>query len=278
VRIKYSIHASDSNSMYLDFWPIVSEIWVKKFNITPILIYIDNGEDSLLETKCEYGVIYKVKAIKDFPIHLQTQIIRFWYTSLFPDDVSIISDIDMLPMSIDYFINSIKPYDENSYIHLNSCVESYGRLPACYHVAKGSQFKKVLEIEEDWTIFFKKVLHEGDIECKINNLPIWHSDECYTSNKVLHDKTSKVILLKRKENVRIDRSYWVYDKSFINYDYYLDAHSIRPYSENKQEIEFLKNKIINSKNKKPSIILIFIRKIVLRFERIKNSYSISSVF
>jgi len=109
-------------------------------------------------------------------------------------------------------------------------------------------------------------------------LPIWHSDECYTSNKVLHDKTSKVILLKRKENVRIDRSYWVYDKSFINYDYYLDAHSIRPYSENKQEIEFLKNKIINSKNKKPSIILIFIRKIVLRFERIKNSYSISSVF
>ena len=278
MKIKYSIHASDSNSLYLDFWPIVSEIWVKKFNITPILIYIDNGEDSLLATKYEYGVVYKVKAIKEFPIHLQTQIIRFWYTSLFPDDVSIISDIDMLPMSMDYFINSIRPYDENSYIHLNSCVEIYGRLPACYHVAKGSQFKKVLEIEEDWNVFFKKVLHEGDIECKINNLPIWHSDECYTSKKVLHDKTSKVILLKRKENHRIDRSYWVYDKSFINYDYYLDAHSIRPYSENKQEIEFLKNKIINSKNKKPSISLILIRKIVLRFERFKNSYSNSSVF
>ncbi len=47
--------SSDSNSLYLDFWPIVSKIWKKKFNITPILYYIDENHN--IEISEEFGKV-----------------------------------------------------------------------------------------------------------------------------------------------------------------------------------------------------------------------------
>ena len=45
MKIKYAIMSSDSNPLYLDFWPIVSKVWKEKFDIEPILYYIDENHD-----------------------------------------------------------------------------------------------------------------------------------------------------------------------------------------------------------------------------------------
>lgn len=253
MKISYAIHSSDSSSLYLDFWPIVSEIWKQKFNVTPILIYIDNDLDKIIDET--YGKVIRLKPIENQPIHLQNQIVRFWFPIKYQNEVSIISDIDMLPISNEYFTKQIENLDSKNYIHINPCVETYGRLPACYHIAKGEIFKKVLEIEEDWNKFYFKVLNEGSIICNNNNLPIWFCDESYTSSKVLAKTHTEIIKLISRENgqngFRIDRSNWFYNKWLLNFDYYYDLHSLRPLKDYKNEINEIKDLIINSKKRKP---------------------------
>ena len=275
MKISYAIHSSDSSSLYLDFWPIVSEIWKEKFNVTPILIYIDNDLDKIIDET--YGKVIRLKPIENQPIHLQNQIVRFWFPIKYQNEVSIISDIDMLPISNEYFTKQIEKFDSKNYIHINPCVETYGRLPACYHIAKGEIFKEVLEIEEDWNKFYFKVLNEGSIICNNNNLPIWFCDESYTSTKVLGKTHTEIIKLISRENgqngFRIDRSNWFYNKWLLNFDYYYDLHSLRPLKDYKNEINEIKNLIINSKKRKPYKIEFLIFDYLIRIiNKIKNIF------
>jgi hypothetical protein len=270
MKIDYAIHSSDSNKLYLDFWPIVSEIWLKKFSIIPILVYIDAEEKNIDET---YGIVINMKPIKGIPIHSQAQIVRFWVTSLYPEKVSIISDIDMIPLSIDYFHNSIKLLNDYNYIHLNPCIESYGRLPACYHVAKGNVFKEVLEIDTEWETFLRKVLNYCIDKSNFGHTKeSWFADDLYSSDKVLEfNNRNRICFIKRKrgiQNRRIDRINWNYNKLLLKFNYYFDSHSIRPFSEFNQEIIFLKDMTINSNsNKIPEFFIIMIN-IILYFKLI----------
>lgn len=270
MKIDLAIHSSDSSDLYLDFWPIVSKIWVKKFNVKPILIYIDDDIDKSIVN--DYGEIVRIKPIPNEPINLQTQLARFWYTINYTELTSIISDIDMLPISLRYFVTNLISYNDSSYIHLNPCIEEYGRLPACYHVAKGRVFKEVLEINDGWRDFYFKVKELGTKICEREKLPIWFIDECYTSTKVLNYKNDiSISLIPRvggASGFRIDRSQWSYNKYLFNYDYYIDLHSIRPFNNHKTEISHIANLILSSRNLKISLNK-------LRFFKILNWVRIS---
>lgn len=266
--INYAIHSSDSNQMYLDFWPVVSEIWKKKFSIVPVLIFIDD-EDITVDNS--YGIIIRLKPIKDIPIHLQTQIVRFWATTLFLNETSIICDIDMLPLSNDYFVDSIAKFPQESYIHLNPCFETYGRLPSCYHVAQGSTFKSVLDIDEDWEIFLKKILTNDKYAKNLgHDKYAWFADELYSTDKVLSYVDKKNIhFVKRKggqNGFRLDRGNWIYSKMLLKADYYFDAHSIRPYSLYAEEIEKVKTITLNAKKKHLTKLLIVFVTLILKLK------------
>jgi len=120
MKIDYAIISSDSNPMYLDFWPIVSKLWKQKFNIEPILIYIDEEKDK--EISEEYGTVLRLTPLENIPLYIQTLWSRYWLPSLYPNKTCIISDIDMLPLSKEYFIDKIKEIPDDKYVHLNPCV------------------------------------------------------------------------------------------------------------------------------------------------------------
>lgn len=248
MKIDYAIHSSDSNPYYLDFWPIVSQLWKEKFNVNPILIYI--GDDNIFIDE-SFGKVIRLKPIDNIPIYLQTQIVRFWTPSLYPEKISIISDIDMLPLSIKYFQKSISNFHDDDYVHINPCIESYGRLPACYHIASGNTFKEVLDIDVDWESFLKKVLSDDRfINNQNENKKSWFADEVYSTYKVLNFHNQNRIKLSSRSNgqngFRVDRLNWKYHKSLLRFDYYYDAHSIRPYFENRLEIDELKKISLNA--------------------------------
>ncbi len=46
-NIKYAIMGSDTNPMYLEFWPVVSKIWKEIFGIIPVLGLICNEDSEL---------------------------------------------------------------------------------------------------------------------------------------------------------------------------------------------------------------------------------------
>ncbi len=270
MKIDLAIHSSDSSELYLDFWPIVSKIWVKKFNVKPILIYIDNDLNKSIVN--DYGEIIRIKPIPNEPINLQTQLARFWYTINYPELSSIISDIDMLPISSKYFATNLIGCNESSYIHLNPCINEYGRLPACYHVAKGRVFKEVLEINDNWHDFYFKVKELGSKICEKENLPIWFIDECYTSFKVLnYNNDIDISLIPRvggASGFRIDRSGWVYNKHLFKYDYYIDLHSIRPLSNHKIEVLEIADLILTSEGHELSLIKLYYAEFLYSISRL----------
>lgn len=274
MKIKYAIHSSDSNPFYLDFWPLVAKVWVEKFNIIPVLVYIDEKD---LDIPSCGGLVIKKKPIEGVPIYLQNLWVRYWIPSIFPDDVSIISDIDMFPLSRFYFVDQLVSIDENKYIHLHPNIEGYGTLSSCYHVAKGSVFKDILELHDVWedSMHFLHNLNLGkNLVGDFGGGKAWFADEQHATNMVLKKKEvndSSVLFLERPRGLnwlRIDRSCWQYEKVLLNYDYYLDAHSIRPYSVHKTKIDQFLYIVLKAHNKRPPKWLLLIVRITAKFKRI----------
>ncbi len=229
---------SSMNPLYYDFWPIISKTWREIFNITPILGLISDEDSDFIED--EYGLIKKFKSIEGIDIGLQSQIIRLYLPSIL-DSTSLISDIDMVPLSKKYFIDYISSFDENKFYVMTSdhpeCL-AFNQYQMCYNVSKPDLFKDILEVEDSWIDFAKK----------LNNLGQgWTTDQNYLYRMVnKYHSMENIVLLNRGfnnfnnfANNRIDRGYWSYSDILVKNEYYFDSHLLRPYKENKEEIDNL---------------------------------------
>ena len=247
MKIDLVIHSSDSNPFYLDFWPLVSRVWKEGFGLEPILLYIDENHDIPISEA--YGKVIKMKPVPNVPKYLQCLWIRYWYPSQVPDSVCMISDIDMFPVSKNYFIRQIVGIPDTKYVHLNP---SHEFLPSCYHIAKGSLFKEVLNLEPTWEESVT-ALHNRELghNCFDGTNPIlkdklqWGSDEEYATRKIRGYPDQSLFVMIHRTHQRIDRSHWVYSIANIRRDVYADSHSIRPYSAYKGEVDWLVNILLN---------------------------------
>lgn len=254
MKIEVVIHSSDSNPMYLDFWPLVSKVWNVRFGLRPLLVYIDENHDIPIDTT--YGDVLKMKPVPDIPIYLQCQWVRFWITTQFLDKICMTSDIDMFPISKTYFVDALKSIPDDKYVHLNASNVDNGAplyLPVCYHVAKGSVFRRVLGLYGSWeesmqmlaTLPVKPNEYNASIEY-LKDKPQWGIEEEYTTHRVsAYPDKSLFVFIKRMHH-RIDRSDWNWSERAINLDLYADSHSIRPYREleNTQRIDALVSYLI----------------------------------
>lgn len=247
MKLDKVILSSDANPLYLDFWPIISKIWLEKFEVQPILLYIDQNHK--LEISEKYGKVIKFNPIDNIPLYLQVLWIRYWIYSQHKNETLMISDIDMIPLSKKYFLESIRNIDPDKYVHLNPCIDSYGTLPSCYHIANGKLFSEILELEDSWEKSIKN-LYNLNIGETLGSKPHWFADERYSSDKLLKYKEkfpNKIIFLEREggqNGRRIDRANWRFDLNLLKENYYFDCHSIRPYSIYKKQIDFLVENII----------------------------------
>lgn len=241
MKIDYVIVSSNDNPYYLDFWPIVSKIWKEKFNITPVLGLISN-EDSEFE-KSEYGLVKKFKSINGIDTGLQSQIVRLYLPKEL-DGYCLISDIDIIPLSVNYFENCASHLTETNIVVYSSdnpeCL-SNNEYPICYVSSHSESFKNILKLDIDWISFVNlmKSRNQG-----------WSTDQKYLFEKIneYKEKTNDVVLLDRGwsgiANKRIDRASWSYDPIKVSEGYYIDSHSLRPYSQYSEEI----NKLVSCIN------------------------------
>lgn len=248
MKIDKVILSSDDNATYLDFWPIVSRIWRLKFNIEPVLLYFGDNASNI---SSEYGDIIKCDIDNTKPISIQVLWARYFFPSLDPESTCLISDIDMLPLSKYFFIDKIKDVHEDKYVHLNPCIETYGLISSCYHVAKGKNYKKILELPDTWRESLDQVVNSG-FGRNVNGNPLWFADEEYATNKILNNKNKDQIVYLPREGGqngrRIDRLDWKYYKDLISKEYYFDCHSLRPYSQYKKEIDDVVDSIVIDNN------------------------------
>jgi len=235
MKVDYVVIASDDNPMYLDFYPIVAKRW-NDIGIKTIMIHITN-EDSEIEN--EYGIYRKVKTIGNINSGLQSQISRLYASVLYPEYNLLMSDIDMLPINTDYYINGAEPIkEEDIYIYTG---QPYGHVPyypMCYILGKGSVLSEALDIKD--MSFEKYVYMIYDIYHGV-----WDSDENFMYdrfNKWNKFKDNIIINNTRDLSHRIDRYQWSYTEDKLKSGYYIDSHLLRPYNKYKDEI----NKLIKS--------------------------------
>ena len=143
---------SCDNSYYKDYWPVVAKVCKKQLGVTPVLFKIGNTEtDFYFDGN---GLVKQVKAIPNVQINIQSIFYRLYGTKFFPDEVCLISDIDMMLFSYDYFQNTIKDFDEDSIVVYSSDAYDLQRndskgwfdsniFAMCYNAAKGKIFEEI---------------------------------------------------------------------------------------------------------------------------------------
>ena len=243
MKIDLIIHSSDSNPMYLDFWPLVSKVWNIRFGLRPLLVYIDENHTIPIDTT--YGDVIKMKPIADIPVYLQCLWIRYWIPSQYPDRVCMISDIDMFPISKSYFFDTIANIPDDKYVHLYTCPDY---LPSCYHIAKGRMFQKVLKLHTSWEeslrMIHQRKVNPNDYNSSLEFLKDkqqWGVDEEYATECVRTYPDRNVFIFVNRTHKRIDRDKWEWTETDVKSDVYADSHSIRPYRdpENTARIDLL---------------------------------------
>lgn len=232
MKISKAIMAVDDNPLYSDFWAISSMIWKKRFNIDPVLIYC--GEKEMDDT---FGKVIKITPVSDIPTYFQAQWARFWFTTLSPDEVHIVSDIEMLPISKSVFVEQLVPVDDDKYVHLFG---KHRPIPVCYHVAKGSMFKKVLQLGDSYEKSLREVYNSDGACFRHMGFERWGREESYCTKRIEEYQGTDLHFFQRlapDSSERLDRSNWVSVGSLQELESFVDCHSLRPYHQYKSSID-----------------------------------------
>ena len=197
MRITHCLMSSDSNPEYLDFWPVVAKAWLK-LDIRPVLFYIQTDKNRHPEQIADCPV-HILEPIPDISIKIQASSLRYWGCCYYPDNIVVISDIDLIPLSREFFIDRLREADDDSYIHIPPVrspfpnaseaerkagyrmitsdailrdypIERATWLNAVYHVARGETMRRVLELSDSWEGICRKMV------------PYWYKIGRYSSS------------------------------------------------------------------------------------------------
>jgi len=246
MKIDRAIMATDANPDYYKFWPTVAKRWIS-WGITPTLFVISKDK---LNIDSSLGDVVYVNPTTDVPTAHQAQIIRLFAAASFRKDVCIISDIDMMPLQKEYFIESCKPYKDDKLVVYSSDAylpddPAHPAYPMCYLCSSGKTFYDIIGGDLD---NFSKLVKEW-ISCGHG----WHTDEKVFFQKLMdwQEQNAKTVFLRRGFNVsnhpitiaRIDRSNGSDCRmDLLEKNYYVDYHMPRPYDKYSETIDTIYEK------------------------------------
>lgn len=237
----------DVNPMFIDFIPVVTRAW-NKMGVKPVYgIVLENHKEHLAGIK-DFGdrIEYYFPYLNDTKINYadtsriqlyQAEMLRIWlWKQLYKNGLegnAIFSDIDMMPLSKDYFQGTCAPYSDEHFVsYCTDAKERFGQIASCYNVASLKLVSELLE-QDNWYDF-----------------AWWASDNCgpthgadqWVMEWLLKKSGDKGISLTRGFNPangvadrRLDRIGWDYNLGQIGN--LVDAHLLRPYSQYKTEID-----------------------------------------
>ena len=208
------ILALDNNKIYTPFWNIVSPVWKEVFNITPTLVFngtIEEFEENNFDmTVGDYIIVNKVPEVAESNPDWSVTWSLFWAASKFTDDVCMLSGIDQIPIG-DFFFKKLSEVEDDKFVvGFSDAYRKYTKevlgyfntntnilYPSSHLVGKGSKFKEIYEVNDDWETEIKKVYNSKDNYYLQNNFypdKLWGLDECYSSDKIaLFEKQDDIV-------------------------------------------------------------------------------------
>jgi hypothetical protein len=242
MKLEYAVVSSNSNPEYLDFWPYVARAWKNLIGLEPVLLYID--KDAPPEWVHDHGKVLYFQSIDEWDIVQQSQCIRFWAAKVL-DAPFIISDMDMLPISKDYYLKNAELIGDKGIISYSSDIIKYRwyrtnpQYPMCYLAGDPQSFIDILSlIELDHKIFLRRLMYMSirsgtdqkmfyNQTLKNRSIPVKHLERGWIEEKYATGRLDKVI----------------WPKSGYNATEYIDCHLPRPLSANLGICKELFNKL-----------------------------------
>lgn len=242
--------AGNLNDHYLQIFPLIYQVWKKRFNLECYCILISKIiPDYLRDYKDNIILFDPLEGLHEIYI---AQVIRLLYPILFPDKTVLITDLDIIPVKKDYFIKPLEFVHDNTFVTYTERYKKQEMYAICYNVAKGKTFQKMFGISTKKEIIEKlKDWYNKDYTGK-KNCPGWYTDqkklyeyfEKYNDYKLM--LFDKKIGYKRLHNRARDKEYIVnnLDKILENIEDYSDIHCIKPYNKTKGILNKIVRKLI----------------------------------
>lgn len=235
---KYIVVSTNSHPDYIYYLPIVTQAWNKLGYETICLILNDNKELTefiLKDINLELNKIVELNPIKGIPNSSLVQVSRLFTSCLDnvePNDLIITSDIDMIPLSNEYFDEIKSNYVFNI---LDAGEVNYTRHKICYIAARKKHWVELFDIKTndinlELNNFFKEKINlDQDYYWNIDELHLFEkiSNSKYYPFSNFIDRGNNILNLR---NYRLDRANIPHTINMYP-DKAYDCHSIRnPYN------------------------------------------------
>jgi hypothetical protein len=257
MKINHVLTSVNNDKYYYEFIPIFINSWKHFFpniNITIILI----GEE--IPTNLQYfsNNLIIVHPLENIKTSFQAQCIRLLYPAILNEkDGILITDVDMIPLSKEYFEHSIKNLSENAFISYRDVMNRYKQVAICYNIANSITWSNLFEIK-----------NIDDIYLKLKDWSSFKNEKWQTDQLILYrtlknkknidwiclnDKITNFSRFDREEHAKIletNNNKLLYQ--LLKNNSFSDFHMPRPFKENKKIIK----KIFNFYKTKNKLILI----------------------
>lgn len=249
MKIDFALMSCDENPFYKDFIPVVTAAW-NKLGIKPVYVIITEGEAKSQDfgDRLEYHFKYIDNAKINFadPARkqlFQAEMARIWaWKHLHQNGIDgncIFSDIDMMPLSKEYFCGTAEKYADHQMIsYCNDAIDFFGQIASCYILGNTKVVSALIE-QDNWYDF---AWWNADNCGPTHGCDQWTLDWMLKKYEAMDP--ANVVRLKRGFKTdgsaynRLDRINWNYDPAAVGNTLY-DAHLLRPYSQYKSEVDKL---------------------------------------
>jgi hypothetical protein len=159
MKLSCALVACNENPHYLAFWPVVKRAWWEIVGIPCIMVYIGNELPPSLQGD---PAVILFKPIPGWPTATQAQCIRLLYPALLSGNGGVIvSDMDILPLQKDFFVDTIKEARDDQFVSYRETIGD--EMIMCYVTARPSVWSELFQIQclDDIYKRFEQWSHEN---------------------------------------------------------------------------------------------------------------------
>ena len=177
MKLSCALVACNDNPKYLDFWPIVRQSWWEIVGIPAVMIYI--GDTKPEAYKDDPSVIC-FTPIEGWSTVTQAQVIRLLYPALLQcEGVVVISDMDMIPLQREYFMDGFAKFHKDQFVSLRGMDEQERQIYMCYCGATPKVWSEMFQIKtlEDITTRMNEWKQQMPYQVQKHAEPGWCFDQ-----------------------------------------------------------------------------------------------------
>lgn len=242
--IEEIIVSSDSNPMFLNYWPVVARSWEKIFGLTPTLVLIKNGDldESTLKKIESFGKVLQIQELDGIPPANQAKMARWYYASQAQSKIVSIEDIDTIFLKADFLNDRLAEFEPDKLYGIGCEVydfhEGIMKFPASNLTGQGYLFADLFHYKtnmsfRDFIFQFQDLQICDHLENPFNT-PSKFSDESLIRALRVKNNFTQIKVVERNIDIKsewLDRSWWPRDKQ-LNLDSYTTVNFLRPLWEN----------------------------------------------